>query len=64
MPKTTTNKRSKHAKAFSMVQNSYRGNQMLQQVYNNQMPFSGRAPPATEQYLNQPLPMNSKLINQ
>ena len=26
MPKTTTNKRSKHAKAFSMVQNSYRGN--------------------------------------
>ena len=56
MPKSTTNKRSKHAKAFSMVQNSYRGNQMLQQAYyNNQLPFSGRAPPCTEQYLNQPL---------
>lgn len=31
MPKTTTNKRSKHAKAFSMVQNSYRGNPRMQQ---------------------------------
>jgi len=35
MPKTTTNKRSKHTKAFSMVQNSYRGNNMLQQAFSN-----------------------------
>ena len=63
MPKTTTNKRSKHAKAFSMVQGGYRGNQGLAQ-YQNQMPFSGRAPPCTEQYLNQPLPVNAKLLPQ
>ena len=52
MPKTTTNKRSKHAKAFSMVQNSYRGGGGNPNGRIQQMPFTGRAPPCTEQYLN------------
>jgi hypothetical protein len=47
-PKTTTNRWSKHMKAFSMIPNSV---DMSTGIQLNQMPFSGRTP-AAEKFLN------------
>lgn len=53
-PKTTTNRWSKHLKAFSMVPGQFDIQTGLQLNQPNQIPFSGRTP-ATDQFLNLPV---------